>query len=361
MIQLTHIRVTQPSGGTLKMLRGALHRERYARDRIPVLHDFTLWLGRGESWALLGDDGAGKTTLLRVIAGELEPDSGTRAVHGRVAAAIGEGTLLLQESGAQNVRLACRLRGMSTEETGGMVAAVHAFSGLGEQYFEPVSGYTALQRARLLLSMALSDKPAALVIANTLDWCDPLFRRKCEGEIRRMVKGGMTLLLESRDAALQRRLCESAMWLSAGRLHRLGPFETVYAAYAFPRAVSAYTDVKAMLSRDKAAFSKELAPDTGRVSVRPADWPEEARRALREAQALAERLNSQLTAYAEANLAFERENERLTAAAALHENRAKDSERMLARLTAVFTDMLQVMHAQFLHLRQLGTGKTRKK
>lgn len=359
MIQLTHVRVTAPSGGTFKMLRGALHRERYARDRIPVLHDFTLWLGRGESWALLGDDGAGKTTLLRVIAGEVEPDSGTRAVHGSIAAAIGEGALILQESGAQNVRLACRLRGMTTEETGGMVAAVHAFSGLDEQYFEPVSGYHAAQRARLLLSLALSLKPAALVIANALDWCDPLFRKKCEGEIRKMVKGGMTLLLESRDTALLRRLCESALWLNAGRLHRLGPFDTVYAAYAFPRAEKAYTDVKNLLARDKAAFAKELAPDTKKPQ--PADWPEEARRALREAQTMTERLNSQLTAYAEANLAFERENERLTAEAAIYENRAKDSERMLARLTAVFTDMLQVMHAQFLHLRQLGAGKGRKK
>ncbi len=102
-----------------------------------MLHDFTLWLGRGESWALLGANGAGKTTLLRVIAGEIEPDSGTRAVRGRVAAAIGEGALLLQESGAQNVRLACRLRGMSTEETGGMVAAGAWFSGLASSISSP--------------------------------------------------------------------------------------------------------------------------------------------------------------------------------------------------------------------------------
>jgi ABC-type polysaccharide/polyol phosphate transport system ATPase subunit len=360
MIQLTHIRVTEPNGGTFKMLRGALRRERYARERIPVLHDFTLWLGRGESWALLGDDGAGKTTLLRVIAGESEPDSGTRAVHGRVTAAIGAGALQIQESGAQNVRSACHEKGMNVEETAAVVSAAHAFSGLGEQFFVPVKGYTSAQRAQLLLSLALCLKPAVLVIAETLDFCDTLFRKKCEGEIRRLMKGGTTLLLESRDAALQRRLCESAMWLNAGRLHRLGPFETVYAAYAFPRAQKAYTDVKTLLSRDKAAFSKEFAPETGGFS-QITDWPEEARRALREAQALSERLNVQLTAYAEANLAFERENERLSAEAALYETRAKDSERMLARLTAVFTDMLQVMHAQFLHLRQLGAGKARKK
>ncbi len=361
MIQLTHVRVSAPDGGALKMMRSTLLREKYARDRVPVLHDFTLWLGRSESWAVIGDTDAGKTTLLRVIAGQVAPDSGTCAVHGRVAAAIGTGTLLSHETGAQNVRLACKLLGLQKEAVGARVAAVHERSGLKEQYNQPVSGYDETQRSRLIMAMAIEQKPDALVIANTLDSCDALFRRMCEGEIKRMVRGGMTLLLESRDTALMRRLCESAMWLTAGRLHRLGPFETVYAAYSFPRAAKAYGDVKQLLERERAAFSAPLSPGVGTQKNKPADWPDEARRALYEAQALCERLSGQLTAYAEANLAFERENERLTAEAKLHETRTQDSERMLSRLMAVFTDMMQIMHAQFLHLRQLGASKNRKK
>jgi ABC-type polysaccharide/polyol phosphate transport system ATPase subunit len=82
------------------------------------------------------------------------------------------------------------------------------------QLFRARSGYTSLQRARLLLSMALSSKPNALIIAAP-DWCDPLFRRKCEGDDTAHGEGRHDAAARKPDAALQRRLCESAMWLSA--------------------------------------------------------------------------------------------------------------------------------------------------
>src|SRR3972149_1187927 len=44
--------------------------------RLPVLCGASLQHNPGEKLLLLGRNGSGKTTLLRVIAGELEPDSG---------------------------------------------------------------------------------------------------------------------------------------------------------------------------------------------------------------------------------------------------------------------------------------------
>ena len=42
----------------------------------PVLDRVSLTIGEGERIALVGRNGVGKTTLLRLIAGDLEPDSG---------------------------------------------------------------------------------------------------------------------------------------------------------------------------------------------------------------------------------------------------------------------------------------------
>jgi alpha-D-ribose 1-methylphosphonate 5-triphosphate synthase subunit PhnL len=44
--------------------------------RIPVLRDFNLKLGRGESVALAGPSGAGKSTVLRLLYGNYRADSG---------------------------------------------------------------------------------------------------------------------------------------------------------------------------------------------------------------------------------------------------------------------------------------------
>src|SRR4051812_6400807 len=47
------------------------------RDRLPVLDDLSFEIASGEFVAIVGPSGSGKSTLLDVIAGLIEPDSGT--------------------------------------------------------------------------------------------------------------------------------------------------------------------------------------------------------------------------------------------------------------------------------------------
>ncbi len=46
-------------------------------DGIPVLNDFSLTVNNGDKIAFVGIDGLAKTTLFQILAGELEPDSGS--------------------------------------------------------------------------------------------------------------------------------------------------------------------------------------------------------------------------------------------------------------------------------------------
>ena len=54
----------------------------------PALDPVTLRVAAGESVALIGHNGSGKTTLLRMLAGLLEPTSGTATISGHVAGSI---------------------------------------------------------------------------------------------------------------------------------------------------------------------------------------------------------------------------------------------------------------------------------
>jgi putative ABC transport system ATP-binding protein len=50
--------------------------------RVPVLTDINLDIGRGDFVALMGPSGSGKSTLLNLIAGIDKPDAGTMTIAG---------------------------------------------------------------------------------------------------------------------------------------------------------------------------------------------------------------------------------------------------------------------------------------
>lgn len=354
ILQLTHVSVSMPSGSPVQKVLGALLPARFLKVREPVLNEVTLWLGRGETFAVIGEHGAGKTTLLRVIAGMVLPEKGSCTVTGRVASAIGLTALLGTETGAGNVRMQCAKERLNAEQTQRRIEAVRAFSGLGGQFLQPVSGYETAARARLVLSMAIAAEPDVLLISDALEKCDLPFVQACVLRLRQRQREGMTLLMESEDAALLKRLCESALWMEKGELKRVGPFETVYAAFSRKRRIPTVypMEAKRMLQNAQAAFSAPLSPDSAAVfpQIDLSGWPVEAQRMLRELEAYCARLDEQLTAYAQANLAFEKENARQEELLQQYEERLQETDTLLSRMMAALTETTGVMHAQFVHL-----------
>ncbi len=330
---------------------------RFQKEREEILKDITLWLGRGETFAVLGEEGAGKTTLLRVIAGMVLPSTGSCTINGKVAAAIGMELLLDHETGEQNAWLQCAKERLNAEQTKRRIEAIRAFSGLGGQFLQPVAGYETAARARLLLAMALTAEPDVLLLSGVLERCDLLFVQACVLRLRQKQREGMTLLLESEDANILRRLCESALWLEEGELKRVGPLETVYAAFSGKRKIPTLVplEAKRMLENAQAAFSAPLSPESAALFPQAGEvtsWPMEAQRALRDLEAYCARLDEQLTAYAQANLAFEKENARQEELLRQYEARLQEADAMLSRMMAALSETTEVMHAQFAHLRQ---------
>ena len=56
---------------------------------LTAVHDMSFTVGDGEIFGLLGPNGAGKTTTVRMLAGLIEPSSGTATVNGQ---SLGEDT-----------------------------------------------------------------------------------------------------------------------------------------------------------------------------------------------------------------------------------------------------------------------------
>src|SRR5919202_3047936 len=91
-------------------------RKRYSQP-FWALRDIDLEVEPGTTLGILGRNGAGKSTLLSIIAGILQPTSGTVEVNGRLVAITGFGVGFNQEfTGRENVMLNGLILGIDHHE-----------------------------------------------------------------------------------------------------------------------------------------------------------------------------------------------------------------------------------------------------
>ena len=96
----------------------------FSYNALPLFDDFSLEIGRGETWAILGPSGCGKTTLLYLLAGLRFPSSGSIEIDGeRLTRPRPRSGLILQDYGLlpwstvrENVELGLRVRNFYGED-----------------------------------------------------------------------------------------------------------------------------------------------------------------------------------------------------------------------------------------------------
>ena len=197
-----------------------------------ALRDVSLEVRRGEAVGLIGPNGAGKTTLLRLIGGLINPDGGSLTVRGRVAPLISLGVGFNPVlTGAENIFVIMTILGLTKKEIDRRFAEIVDFAEIGDALQAPVQTYSWGMTARLGFACAVHAAPDILVIDEVLAVGDTRFRVKCYRRLAAMRDAGAAFVLVSHNPLAILSVCDSATYLSAGRVLAQGPPRSVVARY----------------------------------------------------------------------------------------------------------------------------------
>jgi lipopolysaccharide transport system ATP-binding protein len=197
-----------------------------------ALRDVNLEVPHGATVGLVGANGAGKSTLLRLIAQVGRPDTGTIDVRGRATALLDLGTGFHPDlTGRENVLLGGVISGLSKRDVKDRFDEIVAFSELESFIDNPLRTFSTGMRMRLAFAVAALVDPEILLVDEVLVVGDLAFQHKCVRRIEHLKSKGCTLVLCTQNAALIREMCDSAVWLDAGRVVASGPTQPVIDGY----------------------------------------------------------------------------------------------------------------------------------
>lgn len=208
--------------------------KRYKNSAGPALNDFSLLVGKGEFFGLLGANGAGKTTAVSVFSGFLSPDSGSVSVMGldfsrgsnKIRQILGlvpqEIALYDQLTARENLNFFGRLYGFSGRKLQDRIDQCLDFARLTEQATRRVSTYSGGMKRRLNLATGLIHLPQILFLDEPTVGIDTQSRHLIHKQLTELNREGTTILYTTHYMEEAQELCSRIGIIDAGQIIEQG-------------------------------------------------------------------------------------------------------------------------------------------
>ena len=197
-----------------------------------ALQDISFEVKHGQAFGIIGPNGAGKSTMLKLLSRIMKPTRGSFNLEGRCSALIELGAGFHPDlTGRENIFLYGAILGMTKREIAAKFDDMVDFSGLEEFIDTPVKRYSSGMYARLGFAVASHVNPEVLLVDEVLSVGDYVFQKKCVEHMKKVVRGGSTVLFVSHNMKTIAEFCEHCLLLERGHPVMIGPVEQAIAFY----------------------------------------------------------------------------------------------------------------------------------
>lgn len=198
-----------------------------------AIDDVSFTVRKGDVFGILGTNGSGKSTMLKIIAGVLEPSSGSCHVNGNIAPLIELGAGFdFELTARENIYLNGALLGYSRKFINQHFDEIIEFAEIEKFLDMPMKNYSSGMVARIAFAIATVIVPDVLIVDEVLSVGDFMFQQKCEQRIMSLIKEhDVTVLIVSHNNDQIERLCNKAIWIEKGHARMIGSASEVCDAY----------------------------------------------------------------------------------------------------------------------------------
>ena len=192
-----------------------------------VVDSLDLIVPRGSVYGFLGPNGSGKSTTMKMLLGLLAPTSGDIALFGTPLERRSRGTLMARTgsmieqppgyghlTGAENMRIAAKMQGLSDQQISRALALVR----LTEHKDRLVRTYSMGMKQRLGIALALAREPELLILDEPTNGLDPAGIEEVRRLLVELAGEGVTVMVSSHLLDEIDRMASTLGILSAGRL-----------------------------------------------------------------------------------------------------------------------------------------------
>ncbi|HPN84097.1 MAG TPA: ABC transporter ATP-binding protein [Victivallales bacterium] len=212
----------------------------YSGNPEKVLNSIDMDISAGELFFLLGPSGCGKSTLLRIVAGLIEPSSGTvkfadkdvtnLPTEKRNSAMVFQNYALWPHMTVEeNVKFGLALRKIPTEKAKKLASNALEMTGMKEYSDRRPGELSGGQQQRVALARAIVVRPNVLLLDEPLSNLDAKLRTTMRREIRNICKeSGLTTIYVTHDQKEALAMADRMAILHEGKLKQIGTPREIY-------------------------------------------------------------------------------------------------------------------------------------